>query len=263
MKKELYKDFYERFAIGKVISKNELSSYIGEYYGELKPMTLAWRLFDLKKTGYIQYIGKNDYRVVDNNPRNIFTMIIDAKTLDFLMNYNQKFTDPNNRNYGIDIKISIWQTSFLNQFMSHQMYQNFIIIEVDEARIDNLFFEMKESFKDVVPLSKVKGFDYLSYKLQNVIIIQKLPKRSPLYANKTNHYVSIPRPEKVLVDLLVYNEDIYVIDEDEILNIYRNMIKEYRVNLTTLLSYARIRGINVKTRVIHILNEIGIVDYDR
>jgi hypothetical protein len=143
------------------------------------------------------------------------------------------------------------------------MYKNFIIIEVDETRIDNLFYEMKEDFKDVVPLSKVTGFDYLSYKLQNVIIIQKLPKRSPLYANKKNNYVSIPKPEKILVDLLVYNEDIYNIDRNEILSIYRNMIKKYRVSFTTLLSYARIRGQNIKTKVQNILDEIEIIDNDR
>jgi len=151
----------------------------------------------------------------------------------------------------------------MNVNSGDKMYKNFIIIEVDESRIDNLFYEMKEDFKDVVPLSKIKGFDYLSYKLKNVIIIQKLPKRSPLYANKKNNYVSIPKPEKMLVDLLVYNEDIYNIDRNEILSIYRNMIQKYRVSFTTLLSYARIRGQNIKRKVQNILDEIETIDYDR
>jgi hypothetical protein len=263
MSKKLFKNFYDKFVIGSVISKNELTSYITRYYEDLKPITLAWRIFDLKNAGYIQDIGNNEYRVVDEKLSQLFGMVIDTKTLDFLIEYNKKFNSYKRDYFGIDIKISVWETYVLNQFMSHQMYKNFIIIEVDESRIDNLFYEMKEDFKDVVPLSKIKGFDYLSYKLKNVIIIQKLPKRSPLYANKKNNYVSIPKPEKMLVDLLVYNEDIYNIDRNEILSIYRNMIQKYRVSFTTLLSYARIRGQNIKRKVQNILDEIETIDYDR
>lgn len=61
----------------------------------------------------------------------------------------------------------------------------------------------------------------------------------------------------------MYNEAIYNIDRNEILSIYRNMIKKYRVSVTTLLSYARIRGRNIKIRVQNILNEIEKIDYDR
>ncbi len=263
MSKKVFENFYDKFVIGSVISKNEIISYINKYYENLKPITLAWRIFDLKNAGYIQDIGNNEYRVVDEKQSQMFEMVVDTKTLDFLMKYNKKFSAYKSDYFGIDIKISIWETYVLNQFMSHQMYKNFIIIEVDETRIDNLFYEMKEDFKDVVPLSKVTGFDYISYKLQNTIIIQKLPKRSPLYANKKNNYVSIPKPEKILVDLLVYNENIYNIDQNEIISIYRNMIKKYRVGFTTLLSYARIRGQNIKNKVQKILDEIEIIDYDR
>ncbi|MGE4321168.1 MAG: DUF6577 family protein [Acholeplasmataceae bacterium] len=263
MSKRLFENFYDEFVIGSVTSKSKLTSYINKFYENLKPITLAWRIFDLKNSGYIQDIGNNEYRVVDKNQSQLFEMVIDTKTLDFLMKYNKKFNTYKSDYFGIDIRISIWETYMLNQFMSHQMYKNFIIIEVDETRIDNLFYEMKEDFKDVVPLSKIKGFDYLSYKLQNVIIIQKLPKRSPLYANKKNNYVSIPKPEKILVDLLVYNEDIYNIDQNEILSIYRNMIINYRVSVTTLLSYARIRGQKIKNKVLNILNEIEIINHDR
>ncbi len=263
MSKKLFKNFYDEFTIGSIINKNELTSYITRYYEKIKPITLAWRIFDLKNAGYIQDIGNNEYRVVDKKQNQTFAMVIDSEILDFLMEYNKKFFPYKNDYFGIDIKISIWETYILNQFMSHQMYKNFIIIEVDEERIDNLFYEMKEKFKDVVPLSKVKGFDYLSYKLQKVIIIQKLPKRSPLYANINNNYVSIPKPEKILVDLLVYNDDIYSLDKNETLNIYKNMIKEYRINFTTLLSYARIRGQNIKARVENIIDEIERTNYDR
>ena len=263
MSKKIFKNFYDVFVEGSITNKSNLASFITKHYGKLKPTTLAWRIFDLKNAGYIQDIGNNEYIIVDKKQSQMFSMVIDTKILDFLMKYNKRFNAYKNDDFDIDIKISIWETYILNYFMSHQMYQNFVIIEVDASRIDNLFYEMKEDFKDVVPLSKVKGFDYLSYKLQKVIIIQKLPKRSPLYANKKNNYVSIPKPEKILVDLLVYNGNIYNIDKDEILNIYRNMIKKYKINFTTLLSYARIRGQNIKTEVQNIINETGIIDYDR
>lgn len=144
--------------------------------------------------------------------------------------------------------------------MVHQIYKNYVVIEVDESRIDNLFFQMKESFKNVVPLSRIKGFDYFSYMLENIIIIQKLPKRSPLYANRKTNNVSVPKPEKILVDILAINEELLNIDQSEILNIYKRMIKEYRVSITTLLSYARIRGTITRNKVQNILSVIGVYE---
>jgi hypothetical protein len=41
------------------------------------------------------------------------------------------------------------------------------------------------------------------------------------------------------------------------------MIQKYRVSFTTLLSYARVRGQNIKNKVQKILDELRTIDYDR
>lgn len=259
----MFEDFYETFDVGSVINKKELASYVSKYYDNIKPITLAWRIFDLKNEGYIRDIGNTYFKVVDKQKSRIFSMSIDTKIHDFLTNYNKKFSVYKKNYYDIDIEISVWESHVLNQFMSHQMYKNFIMIEVNEARIDHLFFEMKEHFNDVVPIGKITGFDYFSYNLQNIIIIQKLPKRSPTNATIKNDYVSVPKAEKILVDLVVYNKDIFNIDYMEVLNIYEGILNKYRVSITTLLSYARIRGVRIKDQVLMILHEIGVLEDDR
>ena len=83
MSKKLFENFYDKFVIGKITNKSELTSYITKYYKNLKPITLAWRIFDLKNAGYIQDIGINEFRVVDERQSQSFEMVIDTKPLDF------------------------------------------------------------------------------------------------------------------------------------------------------------------------------------
>ena len=53
MSKKTFENFYDEFGIGSVISKNELTSYITKYYENIKPITLAWRIFDLKNADWV------------------------------------------------------------------------------------------------------------------------------------------------------------------------------------------------------------------
>jgi hypothetical protein len=67
--------------------------------------------------------------------------------------------------------------------------------------------------------------------------------------SRKNRYVSIPKPEKILVDVLVYKKTILPYDDSEIRNIFRNMYKEYRIDKSTILNYARIRGSKIRKEV--------------
>ena len=252
MKKEALSHFYEYFPLGKIVSKSEIIRYLNSYYPAFTPATLEWRIYDLRNEGYIANAGKDAFMITDCHKVSHFHMEINRDLLNDLMEYNLNMVNLKMHHpEETEVNISVWNTNFLNQFTTHQIFRNFTIIEIDESRVDNLFFELKPKYRNVIPSVKVKDLDYLMYNESQIYVVEKLPKRSPLVNKKSrkNHFVSVPKPEKLLVDLLVYRHTILFYDESEIMNIYRNIFKAYRIDRSTILNYARIRGSKIRKEV--------------
>jgi hypothetical protein len=252
MKKEAMDHFYKFFSVGDIVSKNEIIRYLEKYYSMIKPATLEWRLSDLRSAGFLKNYGKDSFMITDHLIYKSFNIDIDKVLFDFLMEYNQtvsilKEKDPKET----EVNISVWNTNILNRFTTHQIFRNYTIIEIDEYRVNSLSFELKVKYRNVIPSVKVKDLDYLIYNEKQVYVVEKLPKKSPLLNKKSrkNHYISTPKPEKILVDVLVYKKTILPYDDSEIRNIYRNMYKEYRIDKSTILNYARIRGSKIRNEV--------------
>lgn len=265
MRKEALTFFYERFKIGDTISKNEIKNYLEVYYKKMKNTTLEWRLYDLRSKGYISNAGNNNYTITDKNKYEDFKIDMDKNIINFLVKYNTDITNLKRMHPGeSEVNISVWNTILLNKYTTHQVYRNFTIIEIDKYRTENLFFALKRNYHNLLPSTKVKEIDYLLFNEDNVLIIEKLPKRSPLMNKRAmkNNYVTHPKAEKILVDILVYNKSILPYDYSEIKNIYKNIFKLYRINKSTLLNYARVRGVRVRTEVEKILKELGELLHD-
>jgi len=252
MKKEAMDRFYDNFSVGDIVSKSEIIRYLNKYYSMMKPATLEWRLYDLRSAGFLKNSGKDSFMITDRLTYKDFNMDIDQALLEFLMEYNQnvatlKEKDPKET----EVNISVWNTNVLNRFTTHQLFRYYTIIEIDEYRVESLSFELKAKYRNVIPSVKAKDLDYLIYNEEQVYVVEKLPKKSPLLNKKSrkNRYVSIPKPEKILVDVLVYKKTILPYDDSEIRNIFCNMYKEYRIDKSTILNYARIRGSKIRKEV--------------
>jgi len=252
MKKVAMDRFYDFFSVGDIVSKNEIIRYLDNYYPMIKPATLEWRLYDLRSAGFLKNYNKDSFMITDSLIYKSFKMDIDKVLLEFLMEFNQYVTtlkknDPNET----EVNISVWNTNVLNRFTTHQLFRNYTIIEIDEYRVESLSYELKVKYRNVIPSVKAKELDYLIYNEEQVYVVEKLPKKSPLLNKKSrkNNYVSLPKPEKILVDVLVYKKTILPYDESEIRNIYRNMYMEYRIDKSTILNYARIRGSKIRKEV--------------
>lgn len=260
MKKEASDHFYEYFPVGKIVSKNEIVQYLNRYYPTFKPSTLEWRFYDLRSEGYIANAKNGFFVVTDCREVTGFHMEIERDLLHYLMEYNLNMVNLKiNNPKETEVNISVWNTNFLNQFTTHQVFRNFTIIEIDENRVENLFFELKLKYRNVIPSVKVKNLEYFMYNEPQVYVVEKLPKRSPLMNKKSrkNHFVSIPKPEKILVDLLVYKNTILFYDESEIMNVYRAMFKLYQIDRSTLLNYARVRGKKIRNEVETLIMDLG------
>lgn len=258
MKKEVLNDFYDVFAVGQIVRKDEIRQFLEKYYGEMKKTTLTWRIYDLKNEGYIKTIDRKSFEIIDKNLYIEFTTEVNEKILKLLKKYNSRIKTvkklyPEEQNFNI----SVWNTGVLNKYTTHQVYKNINIVEIDKLRITNLFFYIKPKINSIVIIKNTQGVEYLLE--DDSIYISNLPMKSPIQKKQSsrNNYVGNPKAEKVLVDLFIYNKSILPYDDQEIENIYKNIYKKHIVKTKTVLNYARIRGKKTRSLVEDMLKRIG------
>ena len=208
----------------------ELYKFYKENEPELKIGTLKWRIYKLKEIGVITVIKKGVF-ILDSSKEYVPKISANIKIL-----YNYLF---NKYPYA---QIIVWETSWLHNFMNHQPFSSIVVVEVDKDIMEPAFYALKEKRNEVY--INQKGNDIEKYiSNENVIVIKSVIKDAP---NKIIDKVSIPKIEKILVDLFFENELFRIYQGQELINIFERIFEDYSVNLTTLYRYARNRGIKEK-----------------
>ncbi len=128
--------------------------------------------------------------------------------------------------------------------MNHQPFNSFIIVEIDKDVLESAFYLLKEK-KDSVYINP-KREEIEKYIInENPIIVKPVIKGSPrIRIGKIN----APKIEKILVDIFFESDLFRTYHGRELINIFRRIFEEYTLNLTTLLRYARKRGVKEKIK---------------
>lgn len=208
----------------------EIYEFYKEKELELKIGTFKWRIYKLKEKGIIKDLKKGVYKL--GSYKEFVPKI--STNIKRLYNYLIK-------EYPY-VQINIWETSWLNDFMNHQPFNSLIIIEVDKDILEPAFYLLKEKRNEVYINPKIEEIEkYISS--ENVVIIKSIIKDAP---NKKIDKVNIPKIEKILVDIFFESELFRTYQGQELINIFERIFEEYSINLTTLLRYARKRGVKEK-----------------
>lgn len=140
------------------------------------------------------------------------------------------------------LKISVWDVSAIMPLMHHipNVKMTLVYVEKDgfrdvadtlESMTEQLVFRTP-SRNELVHLAFGRDF----------IVIRPLISQSPL--TETDG-VSVPKIEKVLVDILC-DEEFYYLQGSETFYIYETAMADYSINTKTLLRYAHRRGVAEK-----------------
>jgi hypothetical protein len=236
MKKDTLRinDIIFRFKSEESFSTQQLYAFYLEEEPALNEGTFRWRTYHLKRQGIIRSVKRGLY-VLES--RKVFEPIISGKlTRVFnLIKRQLPYTD-----------ILVWEAEWLHAFMIHQPVSSMLIVEVEKEAIHTVFELLREKRLDVYIYSRKVDNDY--YLSSNSIIIKPFLREAP--EMKINKIV-VPKIEKILVDLFVEKGLMVSYQGQELINIYNNVFKQFSVNTTTLLRYARHR--NIKERITEFL----------
>lgn len=233
----LLKDKIQSYFDGEsTISKNKLVEYILMDFPELKSSSINVYLSRLKKEGIIRnpsrgiyaLKGKNHYNpIVDSNFKRLFNKI--------------------KREYPY-VDFCIWNTKWLNEFMRHQPFKYYTILELDKDVTESVFYMLKELGKQVYLEPDEETFELYISNSEDVIILKHLISEAPLQRIKK---IVVPTIEKLLVDMII-NLKIYAAQQNEIEFIYESVFKKYEINVNKMKRYAYRR--NRENEVMNLIN---------
>jgi hypothetical protein len=229
----------------KPFMSDDLYSFYRDREPDLKKSTFRWRVYALIKNGAINTLKKGVYIAKSKKD---FEPVIDKKLIGLFKKVRKQFRYTN---------MCIWDTSWLNNFLVHQVFSSNIILEVEKDAATTVFAYLQESYRDVYLNPGRLEVEKYIITGQNNIIIKNLTLTSPL--SKREGLV-VPTIEKIMVDIFMDSGLFIAYQGAELQNIYQELFKTFKINQSTLRQYANKR--HVRDRFISYLKKEAAIDED-
>ncbi len=196
-----------------------------------------WYLYALKQEKVIKNIYADTYKLIDENLP-VFNPLLESKLVDI---HNGLSKLPL-------IDTCVWSSAWFNEFTIHQVPRSFILVEVEKEAMDSVFYHLRDmDYKDVFLLRTKTDeavLDRYIFEADNPIIITKMISKSPIrkvFDPRSTSSLTIPRLEKILVDLYCEESLLRAYKGSEQYNIFENALESYAINFKTMFAYAQRR----------------------
>lgn len=146
------------------------------------------------------------------------------------------------------INFCIWNSIWLNDFMLHQPFKHYIIVEVEKDASESIFAFLTEPYKNVFFNPDEELFTRYINNLDEVIIVKKMVSEAPLTEIQN---ISVPTLEKLLVDMLI-DTTLFSAQQNEKEFIMRRVTQRYSLNELKMHRYAARR--NREKEIEYLLN---------
>jgi hypothetical protein len=223
----------------KTLSKKELVTLLETIYPRhtANKNTISWKIHDLKQKGILSHQARGLYAL--GAKKSPFFPEISPSYIDLYTAIQKELPYT---------ALSLTDTAWFNEFMLHQVFKTYLILEVEKEAAGTVFNSLiaknKKAFLN-------PGKDLMENYVPNTdeaIIVKPLISESPL---EVQGNVTITSLEKMLVDI-VCDPEIYGAQYEEAEEIFTNAIDKYTINSTRIRRYARRRNREeVITRLLH------------
>lgn len=218
----------QRFNQQPYITREELLGFYRSFEPDLKEATFGWRIYALKEKNLLKPVRKGVY-TLSVKPQ--FHPSIDPKLKDLANKINKQFPAA---------RYCVWSTRWLNDWMKHQPGRFLTLVEIETSATESAFYFLKDSsYKNVFLNPDGKLLERYIYEQAETIIVKTLVSKAPV---KKEQKICMPSAEKILVDLFVDKKIFAPFQGSELVHIFNNIYKQYTLNITKLLAYAKRRA---------------------
>jgi len=206
-----------------IITEKEIMDIIRKDNEEISETDMKWKLFHYCKENGLQGIGAQQY----------------AKT-SYVYDYElgavaEEISNKLRAQYP-EIKLAVWESRILNEWLNLLIAKNTIFIETPKAYVETIYDALSEFDENIMVLVNPKTEEYFRYQRDDLIVLRTMVERAPI--SKNNHLTI----EKLFVDLLCDKFLLELFDTYTVQELIRNASASYAVNEKKLLAYARRRG---------------------
>ncbi len=184
--------------------------------------TIGWKIHDLKVKGIIRHLERGVYALEkkkDYSPQ----VNAEMKRLYSSIRQQLPYTD-----------LCLTDTSWFNEFMLHQVFKNYLVIEVEKEAAPVVFNRLMESGKKVFLNPDREIFQHYIHNTEDALIVKPLISESPVIEQEDIKVASL---EKMLVDCLA-DRELYSAQSQEIDDIFKNAMEKYNIHTSKLKRYA-------------------------
>lgn len=217
------------------VSRKDILKLVWESEPEFREGQLKRLLAYMIETSKIEHVGRNKYRRTidtvnlaryENRYSEIALQIISIMKEDFPL-----------------VEYRVWELSWLNEFVNHQLGCNYIFLEVEKDGCEFVFERIISEFKGKVLLKPDRN-QILRYGSNDSIIIDRLISESPK-GKREPYNLAI---EKLIVDLFSNKRLQEMISLGDYPTALENIFTIYEVDQVKMFRYARRRNKETQLR---------------
>lgn len=220
------KELIQREFEGRYSSIQEIIEFVNKSDRTLSRQTIIWNVNDLIKQGKATRVGRGAYAFIEKAPF-VLTLSEQAANVCAIIKENFKY-----------LKVTVTDTTCLNQFMNLQPFTSIILIETKKVAVDAVISTLRNN--QIESFAK-KDFQYMEQYSRSAQLVLVSPERITNPTLKCKGNICYANLEKILVDL-VCDERLYgQYQGTELENIFKNAIEKYAINYSQMLKYALAR----------------------
>lgn len=222
MAETLEKHINRYFKGNERLSKQKLVEAIKKDFPDWADNTINMYLSKLKKKGIVNAPSRGIYEMHSHAP---FQPNISIRLKRIFTKVKHEFPY---------ITFCIWDTAWLSEFMRHQPFKHYVVIEVEKDASESVFNFLTESNKNVFFNPDEEIFNRYIHHQDEVLIVKNLVSEAPLLEKDK---ISIPALEKLLVDMLI-DTDLFSAQQNEKEFMMRTVTEKYILNELKMRRYA-------------------------
>lgn len=222
MAETLGKHISRYFKGNRKLPKQKLVGSIKKDFPDWSDSTINMYLSKLKKEGVINAPSRGIYELDSHAP---FQPHISITLKRIFNKIKREFPY---------ITFCIWDSVWLNDFMRHQPFKHYVVVEVEKDASESVFSFLTEINKNVFFNPDEKIFDRYISNLDEVVIIKNMVSEAPLTEVQK---VIVPTLEKLLVDMLI-DTTLFSAQQNEKEFIMRSVMQKYTLNELKMRRYA-------------------------
>lgn len=222
MAEALEKHINRYFKGNEKLSKQKLVGSIKKDFPNWSDNTINMYLSKLKKEGVINSPSRGIYELDSLTP---FQPNISITLKRIFNRIKREFPY---------IAFCVWDTVWLNDFMRHQPFKHYIVVEVEKAASEPVFAFLTETTKNVFFNPDEEIFGRYIHNQDEVLIVKNMVSEAPLLEKDK---IVIPALEKLLVDMLIDTE-LFSAQQNETEFVMRSVMEKYTLNELKMRRYA-------------------------